>query len=132
VAVARADVGFRGAEKGSGPTTPASLRACADIPHHMFVASVHRLLRSFARYDLGRPGLTDILPTKAPSGEQQNRRRRAAVKQPIGIRAACQLSPWDVPVIMIAAYGDAETKRRALENGPEALLTEANRFCSAP
>ena len=52
--------------------------------------------------------------------------------KPIGIRAACQLSPWDVPVIMIAAYGDAETKRRALENGPEALLTEANRFCNAP
>ena len=30
----------------------------------------------------------------------------------------------DVPVIMIAAYGDAETKRKALENGAEALLTK--------
>jgi CheY-like chemotaxis protein len=30
----------------------------------------------------------------------------------------------DVPVIMITAYGDAETKRKALENGPEALLTK--------
>ena len=30
----------------------------------------------------------------------------------------------DVPVIMITAYGDAETKRRALENGAEALLTK--------
>ena len=29
----------------------------------------------------------------------------------------------DVPIIMITAYGDAETKRRALENGAEALLT---------
>ena len=29
----------------------------------------------------------------------------------------------DVPVIMITAYGDAETKRKALENGAEALLT---------
>jgi CheY-like chemotaxis protein len=30
----------------------------------------------------------------------------------------------DVPIIMISAYGDAETKRRALENGAEALLTK--------
>ncbi len=30
----------------------------------------------------------------------------------------------DVPVIMITAYGDADTKRRALENGAEALLTK--------
>jgi CheY-like chemotaxis protein len=30
----------------------------------------------------------------------------------------------DVTVIMITAYGDAETKRRALEGGAEALLTK--------
>ena len=30
----------------------------------------------------------------------------------------------DVPIIMITAYGDAETKRRALERGAEALLTK--------
>ena len=30
----------------------------------------------------------------------------------------------DVPVIMITAYGDAETKRRALEGGAEALLNK--------
>jgi CheY-like chemotaxis protein len=30
----------------------------------------------------------------------------------------------DVPVIMTTAYGDAETKRKALENGAEALLTK--------
>jgi DNA-binding NtrC family response regulator len=30
----------------------------------------------------------------------------------------------DVPVIMITAYGDVETKRRALENGAVALLTK--------
>ena len=30
----------------------------------------------------------------------------------------------DVPVIMITAYGDADTKRRALENGAETLLTK--------
>jgi len=30
----------------------------------------------------------------------------------------------DVPVIMITAYGDAETKRRALQDGAEALLTK--------
>jgi CheY-like chemotaxis protein len=30
----------------------------------------------------------------------------------------------EVPVIMITAYGDAETKREALERGAEALLTK--------
>ena len=30
----------------------------------------------------------------------------------------------DVPIILITAYGDAETKRKALENGAEALLTK--------
>jgi CheY-like chemotaxis protein len=30
----------------------------------------------------------------------------------------------DVPVIMITAYGDAETNRKALENGAEALFTK--------
>ena len=30
----------------------------------------------------------------------------------------------DVPVIMITAYGDADTKRKALESGAEALLTK--------
>ena len=30
----------------------------------------------------------------------------------------------DVPVIMITAYGDSETERKALEGGAEALLTK--------
>ena len=30
----------------------------------------------------------------------------------------------DVPIIMITAYGDAETKRQAMEKGAEALLTK--------
>src|SRR5262245_56672794 len=30
----------------------------------------------------------------------------------------------DVPVIMITAYGDADTKRRALEKGASGLLTK--------
>jgi CheY-like chemotaxis protein len=30
----------------------------------------------------------------------------------------------DVPIIMITAYGDAETKRKALEAGAEALFTK--------
>ena len=30
----------------------------------------------------------------------------------------------DVPIIMITAYGDAETKRQALERGAEAFLTK--------
>jgi DNA-binding response OmpR family regulator len=30
----------------------------------------------------------------------------------------------DVPIIMITAYGDADTKRRALNSGAEALLNK--------
>jgi len=30
----------------------------------------------------------------------------------------------DVPVIMITAYGDAETRRKAIENGATGLLTK--------
>jgi DNA-binding NtrC family response regulator len=30
----------------------------------------------------------------------------------------------EVPVIMITAYGDADTKRRALESGAQGLLTK--------
>ena len=36
----------------------------------------------------------------------------------------------DIPVIMITAYGDAETKRKALENGAEALLTKPIDFAT--
>ena len=36
----------------------------------------------------------------------------------------------DVPIIMITAYGDAETKRKALENGAEALLTKPIDFAT--
>ena len=36
----------------------------------------------------------------------------------------------DVPVIMITAYGDVETKRKALENGADALFTKPIDFAS--
>jgi CheY-like chemotaxis protein len=36
----------------------------------------------------------------------------------------------DVPIIMITAYGDAETKRKSLENGAEALLTKPIDFAT--
>ena len=36
----------------------------------------------------------------------------------------------DVPVIMITAYGDAETKRKALEYSAEALLTKPIDFAT--
>ena len=36
----------------------------------------------------------------------------------------------DVPVIMITAYGDAETKRKALEGGAEALFAKPIDFAS--
>ena len=36
----------------------------------------------------------------------------------------------DVPVIMITSYGDAETKRKALENSAEALFTKPIDFAA--
>jgi DNA-binding response OmpR family regulator len=39
-------------------------------------------------------------------------------------RAEAKAALPDVPIIMITAYGDAETKRQAFENGAEALLTK--------
>ena len=39
-------------------------------------------------------------------------------------------APPDVPVIMITAYGDADTKRKALENGADALLTKPIDFAA--
>lgn len=36
----------------------------------------------------------------------------------------------DVPVIMITAYGDAETKRKAIEAGAEGLLTKPIDFAA--
>ena len=36
----------------------------------------------------------------------------------------------DMPIIMITAYGDAETKRKALEGGAEALLTKPIDFAT--
>src|SRR5258708_9857631 len=36
----------------------------------------------------------------------------------------------DVPVIMITAYGDADTRRKALEGGAEVLLTKPIDFAA--
>jgi CheY-like chemotaxis protein len=36
----------------------------------------------------------------------------------------------DVPIIMITAYGDADTKRKALENGADGLYTKPIDFVS--
>ncbi len=36
----------------------------------------------------------------------------------------------EVPVIMITAYGDPETKRRALEGGADGLLTKPIDFAA--
>jgi CheY-like chemotaxis protein len=36
----------------------------------------------------------------------------------------------DVPIIMITAYGDAETKRKAVEGGAEALLSKPIDFAT--
>ena len=34
----------------------------------------------------------------------------------------------DVPIIMVTAYGDADTKAKALEGGAEALFTKPTDF----
>lgn len=38
--------------------------------------------------------------------------------------------PPDVPIIMITAYGDAQTKAKALEGGAEALFTKPIDFAA--
>jgi DNA-binding NtrC family response regulator len=38
--------------------------------------------------------------------------------------AKAKTLPPDVPVIMITAYGDAETRRKAIERGAVGLLTK--------
>jgi CheY-like chemotaxis protein len=49
-----------------------------------------------------------------------------------GLELLCKVKEIrpDLPVIMITAYGDAETKRRALERGAEALLTKPLDFAT--
>jgi CheY-like chemotaxis protein len=42
----------------------------------------------------------------------------------LDLRPQARAARPDVPVIMITAYGDAETKRKAFEGGAEALLTK--------
>ena len=37
----------------------------------------------------------------------------------------------DVPVIMITAYGDADTRRKALACGATGVVEQADRFCAA-
>jgi CheY-like chemotaxis protein len=37
----------------------------------------------------------------------------------------------DVPIVMITAYGDAETKRKALQRGAQGFFYQAARFCIA-
>ena len=47
-----------------------------------------------------------------------------------GLEPKAKAQRPDVPVIMITAYGDAETRRKALENGAEALLTKPIDFAT--
>ena len=61
-----------------------------------------------------------------------NLRLRCCFASTSGTISALAATPWslpnplrpDVPVIMITAYGDAETKRKAFEGGAETLLTK--------
>jgi DNA-binding response OmpR family regulator len=45
-----------------------------------------------------------------------------------GSLAEAKAARPDVPVIMITAYGDPDTKRKVLEGGAEALLTKPTDF----
>jgi CheY-like chemotaxis protein len=63
-------------------------------------------------------------------------RRSSRAKKPANRLNGLELLPRakaarpDVPIKMINAYGDAETKRKALEGGAEALLTKPIDFAT--
>ena len=60
----------------------------------------------------------------AQSGDIALQRLRDAGNDRPGVITQGQGPRPDVPVIMITAYGDADTKRKALENGAETLFTK--------
>jgi CheY-like chemotaxis protein len=60
----------------------------------------------------------------APHRARQGKARQGKARQGKARQGkARQGKAPDVPVIMITAYGDAETKRKALESSADALFT---------
>jgi CheY-like chemotaxis protein len=55
---------------------------------------------------------------------QQFRRDLRAQRFAMDFAASASEMRPDIPVIMITAYGDSETKRKAIERGAEGLLTK--------
>jgi CheY-like chemotaxis protein len=81
---------------------PAGLRwNLRNLPRPLCNASRGRFCLAYFLSDINMPGMSglELLP-------------KAKAVRPDG------------PIIMITAYGDAETKRKALESGAEALLTK--------
>jgi DNA-binding response OmpR family regulator len=58
------------------------------------------------------------------------RHQYAARDQWTSVSARAKAARPDVPIIMITAYGNAGTKRKALENGAEGLFTKPIDFIS--
>ena len=98
---------------------------------------VELLFRQQFRHDLRAGRFTMEFAQSAPHGASAHHRCRRAqslilILSDINMpgMSGLELLPKakamrpDVPIIMITAYGDAETKRKALENGAEALLTK--------
>src|SRR5499426_1885160 len=78
---------------------------------------VEMLFRQHFRRDLRQGRFTMEF---AQSGETALQR----IADAAGVLPKAKAARPDVPVIMITAYGDAETKRKALESGAEALFTK--------
>ena len=100
-------------------------------------AGVHQVLfRQQFRHDLRAGRFTMEFAESAPAALQRitdaGDRSLILILSDINMPGMSGLEPLpkaraarpDVPVIMITAYGDAETKRKALEGGAEALLTK--------
>ena len=97
---------------------------------------VELLFRQQFRHDLRAGRFTMEFAPSGDSGASAHQRCSGRVNHPDSVRhqhagmTGLELLPKakaarpDVPVIMITAYGDAETKRKALESGAEALFTK--------
>jgi CheY-like chemotaxis protein len=97
---------------------------------------VEVLFRQHFRHDLRAGRFTMEFATSAPAALQRVTDVEAAslililsdINMPgmsgLDLLPKARAARPDVPIIMITAYGDAETKRKALEGGAETLLTK--------
>ena len=66
----------------------------------------------------------DLIDLPIPGNDDAMRAIEIIVRELADAVIEAKAARPDVPVIMITAYGDAETKRKAMEGGAEALLTK--------